>query len=120
MKDLAPHILRQRLLIEGFYSIDVTRTTVEDYLRGLARHLGLRTYAEPVVYSPAAGVGRAGNQGFDGFVPLVDSGISAYIWTADRFFSVVVYTCARFSEAAALEFTRTYFGATGETVHLAF
>ncbi len=120
MKDLAPHILRQRMVMEGFYSIDVNRTTVESYLRGLADHLDLRTYAEPVVYSPASGVGRVENQGFDGFVPLIDSGISVYVWTGDRFFSVVVYTCKRFSETAALDFTRTFFQIEGDIAHLAF
>jgi hypothetical protein len=120
MRDLAPHIVRQRMVIEGFYSIDVTRATVENYLRGLAHHLGLRTYAEPVVYAPVPGAGRPENQGFDGFVPLIDSGIAAYVWAADRFFSVVVYTCTRFSEAAALEFTRAFFQARGELAHAPF
>lgn len=120
MKNLAPHLVRQRLLIEGFYSIDVTRPTVEEFLRGLAAHLGLRMYAEPVVYSPDREAGRAENQGFDAFVPLIDSGIAVYIWTGDRFFSVVLYTCTRFSESSAVEFVRGFFEVRGEVALQAF
>jgi S-adenosylmethionine decarboxylase len=93
---------------------------VAEYLRGLARHLALRTYADPIVYAPAADAGRPENQGFDGFVPLIDSGIAAYLWTGERFFSVVVYSCKTFDEGAALDFTRRFFLATGEIAHRAF
>ena len=43
MRDLAPGIVRQRLLIEGFYSIDVDRELVESFLLGVSSHLDLRT-----------------------------------------------------------------------------
>ncbi len=35
MKDLAPEIVRQRLLIEGIYSIEVNREIVESFLLAL-------------------------------------------------------------------------------------
>jgi S-adenosylmethionine decarboxylase len=53
--------------------------------------------------------GKAENQGFDAFLPLIDSGISLYIWSSARFFSAILYTCRRFDEAAAIDFTRRYF-----------
>lgn len=114
MRNLAPDIFRQRLLIEGYYSGDVTAERVREYLLGIAAHLELRTYAEPIVFSPASGMGREENQGFDAFVPLIDSGISIYIWTRARFFSALLYTCKGFDEAAAVEFTRRFFDAQGE------
>lgn len=40
MKDLAPEIARQRLLIEGRYLADVDRETIAAYLTGIARHRG--------------------------------------------------------------------------------
>jgi hypothetical protein len=49
---------------------------VSGFLLGAAAHLGLRVYAEPVVFSPASGMGRKENQGFNAFVPLIDSIIS--------------------------------------------
>lgn len=113
MKNLAPEIFRQRLLIEGYYTIAVTRESLAVYLTGVAAHLGLRAYGEPAIFSPG-GEGKAENQGFDAFLPLVDSGISAYVWTSRRFVSVLLYTCKGFDEAAAIDFTRERLGIAGE------
>ena len=118
MKNIAPNIVRQRLLIEGFFSEVVTRKILSDYLYGVAAHLGLRTYGEPTIFSPA-GVGKEENQGFDAFIPLIDSGISAYIWSKDRFFSIILYTCKNFDEEKALAYTKKYFDAD-KIEHLAF
>jgi len=119
MRDIAPDIFRQRLLVEGFYSEEVARDTVVAFLTGLAAELGLHPYADPVVYSPG-GEGRAENQGFDAFLPLVDSGIAAYFWTGQRFFSIVLYTCKAFSEDAAVRYVRAFLGVGEEPVVLAF
>ncbi len=110
MRNLAPHVFRQRLLIEGLYGIDVTRETLARYMAGLAAQLELEAYGEPVIYSPA-GRGKAQNQGFDAFLPLIDSGIAAYVWSAARFVSIIVYSCKRFDEAEAVRFTREFFAA---------
>jgi S-adenosylmethionine decarboxylase len=118
--NIAPDIFRQRLLIEGFCGREIDEQVVRDYLLGVAGHLGLRTYGDPVVFSPGAGAGRAENAGFDAFVPLIDSGISGYFWTAQKFLSVLLYTCKGFDEQAALAFTRTYFAIDGKTVTHAF
>jgi S-adenosylmethionine decarboxylase len=120
MKNIAPDIFRQRLIIEGFYTIDVTQAVLENYLLDIAKHLNLRTYGAPIIFSPASGMGKDENAGFDAFVPLIDSGISAYVWSNAKFFSVVLYTCKGFDENAALEFTRNYFAVTGEMVSSAF
>lgn len=109
MEKLAPHITRQRLLIEGFFSIDVSRDTINKYLINVAKHLELRTYGEPTIYSPE-GMGKGENQGYDAFIPLIDSGISLYVWTTEKFMSVVFYTCKNFSENQALNFTKDFFG----------
>ncbi len=110
MRDLAPDILRQRLLIEGHYSINVDSAAVADYLIGVAAHLGLRTYGNPIVHAPG-GVGKEENAGFDAFIPLIDSGISLYVWTQKRFFATVLFTCKGFEVEHALKFTRNFFGA---------
>ena len=70
MRDLAPDITRQRLLIEGHFAAAIDRPAVERYLLGLAEHLDLTTYGTPVIHSPA-GAGKPENQGFDAFVPLM-------------------------------------------------
>jgi len=120
IKNLAPEIFRQRLLIEGFFERPIDEAAIRAYLLGLAAHLDLRTYGEPVVFAPASGEGRAENAGFDAFVPLIDSGISGYFWTGPRFLSVVLYTCKGFDPDRAVAFTREHFAIEGEIATLAF
>jgi hypothetical protein len=111
MENLAPDIVRQRLLIEGLYTAEIDRVAVEKFLFGLAAHLGLRTYGSPIVHTPG-GAGSDDNEGFDAFIPLIDSGISLYVWSRQRFFATVLFTCKRFDVGAALAFTREYFAAS--------
>ena len=98
------------MLIEGLYDRDVDRDAVERYLVALPAHLGLRTYGAPIVHAPG-GAGKDDNEGFDAFIPLIDSGISLYVWSKRRFFAAVLFTCKRFDTKAALDFTRIYFAA---------
>ena len=118
MKDLAPDIFRQRLLIEGYYSGDIDGAAVEKYLVDVAAALGLRTYGHPIVHAPE-GLGKAENQGYDAFIPLIDSGISLYVWSARNFFATVLFTCKSFDVERALSFTQDYFGAR-EIAHHSF
>jgi S-adenosylmethionine decarboxylase len=107
MKDLAPHITRQRLLIEGFYKINVDEKVIKDFYKKLTRSLELRTYSKPIIYNPS-GKGKQANQGYDCFVPLIDSGIYLGIWTNDNFLSMVIYTCKKFSPSKAIKITKDF------------
>ncbi|OHA00434.1 MAG: hypothetical protein A3C07_01105 [Candidatus Sungbacteria bacterium RIFCSPHIGHO2_02_FULL_47_11] len=111
MKNIAPQILRKRLLIEAKYNISVDENTVRNYLFRLAESLDLRTYGEPIIHSPS-GQGKEANQGYDAFVSLIDSGISLYVWTNEKFLSCVLYTCKDFSTDKAIEFTRSFYQTT--------
>ena len=112
-RSFAPDIYRQRFLIEGYYDIEVTREKVDKYLRCIANHLNLKIYGDPIIFSPE-GKGKEENQGFDAFIPLIDSGISTYIWSTQKFFSIILYTCKSFDESAAKNFTIEFFNANGE------
>ncbi len=111
MEDLAPDILRQRLLIEGFFTIDVDEAVIIRYFEELTAALSLRVYGAPTIFAPG-GAGREENQGYDAFVPLIDSGISLYVWSARRFLSVILFTCKSFDADHALSFTRAFFRMT--------
>jgi len=111
MRDLAPEIVRRRLLIEGLYERVISREDVERYLVGVAAHLSLRVYGSPIVHAPG-GAGKDENEGFDAFIPLIDSGISLYVWSKRKFFAVVLFTCKTFDEASALKFTQDFFAAS--------
>jgi S-adenosylmethionine decarboxylase len=108
MRDLAPSILRQRLLIEGLIEIDVDPSVIQQYFAIITNALNLRIYGEPIIYSPG-GAGKEDNQGYDAFVPLIDSGISLYVWSKARFASIVIYTCKSFDAPVAVATTKDFF-----------
>jgi len=118
MRDLAPEITRQRLLIEGYYTVDMDKAGVESYLLGIASHLDLRTYGAPIVHAPG-GLGKEENEGFDAFIPLIDSGISLYVWSSAKFFAAVLFTCKAFEVEHAVSYTTEYFG-TSEIEYQSF
>ena len=105
---IAPEVFRKRLLIEGYYQIDVTSETVSGYFSTITSKLNLRTYGEPIVHK-TSGAGKDANEGFDGFVPLIDSGIYISIWSNSHFLSTIVYTCAEFDENKAIEIVNDFF-----------
>lgn len=107
-KDLAPDIFRQRLLIEGYYQIDLDEEILKEYLKKIVKTLELKAYADPVIHC-SEGIGKEVNQGYEGFIPLIDSGISVYVWERNRFLSVMVYACKQFSVEKAVEFTKKFF-----------
>jgi hypothetical protein len=106
---LAPEIFRKRLLIEGFFARpDVGAQAIIDYLSHITSQLGLRTYAAPIVHQ-TSGQGKDANEGFDAFVPLIDSGIYVCVWSRSRFLSIILYTCAEFDEKKAEAVTAEFF-----------
>ena len=107
MKNLAPNIVRQRLLIEGFYKINVDKNVIVDYLNTITKALNLKMYGKPIIFSPG-GEGKEINQGYDAFVPLIDSGISVYVWTNAKFLSLIIYTSKSFDENKAVETTKKF------------
>ena len=118
MKDLAPNITRQRLLIEGKFSAEVDEAGIAEYLSGIAEHLDLRTYGDATIHA-TGDEGSGQNAGYDAFIPLIDSGISLYVWSEQDFFAALLFTCKRFSEDDAIAFTSDFFDAT-EVVHRSF
>jgi len=119
-KNIAPDVFRQRLLIEGYWIIDINETQVRRYLLDLAAALDLRTYGDPIVFSPGSGMGKEENSGYDAFVPLIDSGISGYFWSKAKFFSVVIYTCKGFDAEKAIAFSKAFLKAEAEVVSFEF
>jgi len=108
MHDLAPDILRQRLLIEGYFDRDVDEETIRGFFSALTEGMALRAYGAPTIFAPE-GAGRDENEGYDAFVPLIDSGISLYVWSRPRFLSVVMFTCKKFEAEQAVAITKEFF-----------
>lgn len=105
---IAPDIFRKRLLIEGYFQSEVTAETLGTYFSHVTSELGLRTYGEPIIHR-TGGEGKDINQGFDGFVPLIDSGIYIAVWVNPKFLSNIIYTCGEFDAEKAVGLVREFF-----------
>ena len=108
LTDIAPDIFRKRLLIEGYFGIEITAETLREYFLHITSELGLRTYGDPIIHT-TSGAGKQINEGFDGFVPLIDSGIYIAVWVNRKFLSTIIYTCGEFDEHKAVERLKEFF-----------
>jgi len=104
-RDLAPSILRQRLVIEGTRELPISAAQIADYLVSLSRVCAMKVLIEPVTH-------RSERFGWAGWVHWETSGAHFYAWDEPFvFFSVDIYTCKAFDAHQAVEFTREYFDA---------
>lgn len=108
MKDIAPQIVRQRLIIEGYFEKKMGKKEIHAFFAGITRELGLMAYGKAAIHATGAR-GKEINQGYDAFMPLIDSGIALYVWGNAKFFSTVIYTCKKFSMKKAVAFTKKFF-----------
>ena len=103
--DLAPMIVRQRLVIEGIPAAAISDTQIKEYLSHLSRVLKMDTLLEPITHN-------SDKYGWSGWIHWETSGAHFYAWEKPMlFFSVDIYTCKAFEEEAAVEFTKHYFAA---------
>ncbi|NGX51622.1 MAG: hypothetical protein K1060chlam2_01495 [Chlamydiae bacterium] len=105
---IAPEVYRQRYMIEGYFEREVDRAVIEEFFKTITKDLNLRTYAEPTIFTPE-GMGKEENSGYDAFIPLIDSGISLYVWSKKCFLAIVIFTCKEFNEKIALETIQSFF-----------
>ena len=99
-RDLAPDILRQRLVIEGVPARPVDDEQIRDYLSALSREVDMVQLIEPVTH-------RSDLYGWAGWIHWETSGAHFYAWEQPRlFFSVDIYTCKAFDVDTAVAFTR--------------
>lgn len=108
LTDIAPDIFRKRLLFEGYYSVEVSAETLRNYFSYITTVLGLRTYGDPIVHK-TGGAGKDVNEGFDAFVPLIDSGIYISVWVNPKFLSTIIYTCGEFDAQKAVNAVKGFF-----------
>jgi S-adenosylmethionine decarboxylase len=113
MKDLAPDIYRQRLVIEGYPARPISDIEIKEYLSKLSTKLDMKQLIEPVT-------DRSDLYGWAGWIHWETSGAHFYAWEQPRlFFSVDIYTCKAFTADVAVEFTREFFNAS-EVVYREF
>jgi S-adenosylmethionine/arginine decarboxylase-like enzyme len=106
MKDLAPDIYRQRLVIEGYPPKPITDKEIVSYLSELSTKIGMVKLIDPVTH-------LSDSFGWAGWIHWETSGAHFYAWDQPRlFFSVDIYTCKEFSASDAVTFTKEFFNAT--------
>lgn len=108
LTNIAPEVFRKRLLIEGYFAGEVTVESLRNYFSHITAELNLKTYGDPIIHQ-TSGAGKDINEGFDGFVPLVDSGIYVGVWVNPRFLSTIIYTCGEFDEDKAVGLVKDFF-----------
>ena len=104
-RDLAPSILRQRLVVEGTRARPITAAEISEYLVKLSHVCDMTVLIDPVTH-------RSDRFGWAGWVHWETSGAHFYAWEEPFvFFSVDIYTCKAFDAQHAVEFTRKFFDA---------
>lgn len=104
MRDLAPTIHRQRMVVEGHVDSPIDHEQIEDYLSRLSTVLDMTTLLPPVTH-------QSDRYGWAGWIHWETSGAHFYAWDEPRpFFSVDIYTCKEFDPVSAAAFTAAYFG----------
>jgi len=102
-KNLAPNLVRQRVIIEGTTEKIVVPEKIKEYLDELAKITGMEKLSGPYVYT-------AHDMGFGGWIHWKTSGAAFYSYpTNPPLFTVDCYTCKPFSAEKAAEFTEKFF-----------
>lgn len=105
MRDLAPMIYRQRLIVEGIAPQTIGEEQISQYLSELSDVCGMERLIDPVTH-------RSEQFGWAGWIHWETSGAHFYAWDEPvAFFSVDIYTCRPFDPMRALEFTAEFFDA---------
>ncbi len=103
MKDLAPSIYRQRLVIEAYPHASITDKQIKQYLSELSVIIDMKQLIEPVTH-------RSEQFGWAGWIHWETSGAHFYAWEQPiLFYSVDIYTCKAFDPQEAVNFTRQFF-----------
>lgn len=106
VRDLAPEICRQRLVVEGLCKQPIDAPSITEYLSQLSKAIDMVALMEPVTHQSPL-------YGWAGWIHWETSGAHFYAWDVPRlFFSVDIYACKPFSAQSAVDLTTEWFDAT--------
>ena len=102
-RNLAPGLIRQRVVIECTTSKVVGMEEIKDYLVKLSDVLAMRPLSAPFAYP-------AEDMGYGGWIHWITSGAHVYSYTTNPpLLTIDAYTCKPFSVEKAVQFTQKYF-----------
>jgi S-adenosylmethionine decarboxylase len=104
-KNLAPGLIRQRVIIEGTTKKIVKTKEMKEYLLELDKVAKMEVLEPPIAYT-------AHEMGFGGWIHWKSSGSHFYSYpTNPPLFTVDMYTCKPFAVKKVVAFTKKYFSA---------
>ncbi|MBG02268.1 MAG: hypothetical protein CL470_08365 [Acidimicrobiaceae bacterium] len=100
--DLAPNIIRKRLVIEGISKDKFTQEGIYNYMTKLSKLMNMTIVSEPSFnFDP--------KYGLSSYMCWKESGMHIYTWEKDEnrpnFFSIDIYTCKEFDINDVINFT---------------
>jgi len=105
VRDLAPDIHRQRMVVEGLCREPIDAATIRDYLAKLSGTIDMTALTDPVTH-------RSPMYGWAGWIHWETSGAHFYAWETPRlFFSVDIYACKAFIPQDVVSYTQEFFNA---------
>jgi S-adenosylmethionine decarboxylase len=104
MKNLKPEIHRERLIVEGFYGVEMSKDFLKGFLIGLSKALGMKVIAGPFIFSPDRF--SLIHRGLGGFMAWAESGVAFYSWSDYKFFTLDIYTCKTLDVQNAIEYVK--------------
>ena len=105
--DLAPNIIRRRLVIEGISTEIFTKENMTAYMIQLSEIMNMTIVSEPIFNYDE-------KYGLSSYMCWKESGMHIYTWEKKNnnilnFFSIDIYTCKNFNINDVIEFTSNSF-----------
>ena len=118
MQNLEPAVYRQRLILEGHYTVELTEESIRTYLSELSLVLDMRIFAGPFSWPPdQRSHPEVPLNELNGFVAWTESGCHVYAWRFCQFFTSDIYSCKPFPVHKVVDFTARFLKST-DLVHL--
>ena len=106
--DLAPNIVRRRLVVECIHKNNFDEKKIYDYMVNLSKVMNMTIVIMPVT-------NYVKEYGFSAYMSWKESGMHVYTWNNDQnnnrpnFMSIDIYTCKNFEIKDVIDFTRLTF-----------
>ena len=104
--DLAPTIIRRRLVIECLHNQNFNDEKIKNYMIKLSNVMNMT-----IVTMPTSNTVE--EYGYSAYMTWKESGMHVYTWnkteTRPNFMSIDIYTCKNFSIEQVINFTKTFF-----------
>lgn len=106
--DLAPNIVRRRLVVECIHKNNFDEKKIYDYMVNLSKVMNMTIVTMPVT-------NYVQEYGFSAYMSWKESGMHVYTWNNDEnndrpnFMSIDIYTCKNFVIKDVIDFTRLTF-----------